>query len=106
MLSPSLALLKGLETLLETWNHELRRLGAALEDARKHGCLEVAVLYHRQMRGIVERSELLRTALASACSPTGVPPNSAGTGVPAVASAPPSHLPTREVQADGRGSGL
>jgi hypothetical protein len=94
---PSFAILDGVEKLLETWNQELRRLAAALEDAQSHGCMDVALMYHRQMKGIVARSEVLRTALASTFS---------ATGVSGVAEASPVPPPRRWGEAEERGSGL
>jgi hypothetical protein len=61
---------RGLQALLAGWEKQLETLVVVAEDARKHGYLEIAGIYHRQRGGVAARIEALRAWLAKADSDT------------------------------------
>jgi hypothetical protein len=61
---------RGLQSLLAGWEMQLETLALVVEDARKHGYLDIAEIYNRQRRGIAARIEALRAWLAKVDSDT------------------------------------
>ena len=58
----SLALRMGLETLLLEWHRQHRALIETMEDARRHGHLDVAEIFQRHARSLEGRIDLLCSA--------------------------------------------
>jgi hypothetical protein len=61
---------RGLAVLLAGWENQVETLTVVAEDARKHGCLDIAEIYYRQRRGVAARIEALRAWLAKVDSDT------------------------------------
>jgi hypothetical protein len=64
----SLVLQGGLEALLTEWRHQHQALLETLEDARKHGHLDVAEIFQRRAKSLEGRIDLLQGAFAKSNS--------------------------------------